>query len=235
MLTLSVAVLVGYLLCVELVNRMASPSVGQSAKCVLALAWLLCLASLFTINVDIYQSLRLNHAEAPLVGIWRCFYWGSFFLGYIFFAVLGERELHEKSSALQLWMRFYRRRLRFFALCGLGALLGVFYLLWRGVLAVGALDALPKLLTNAVGLLLIVLILGYSLPELPRKLRRRFHPAEELRAALAQLGRKKRALQEREYGLEHATAALSARFARAEEMAQDAAVLAGRGGRVTRP
>lgn len=207
----------GYLLCFAGVQRMSNAFVSFAAKALLALAWFLSLASLVAINLDIYQTLRQPQPQpqTELLGLWRFFYWGSFFLGYIVFVVLGEREPHDRSSPLQLWVRFYRRRLRLFVCGGAAALLATLYLLWRGVLVLGSLDALPKLLTNTFGLLLIVLILGYSLPELPRKLWRRANPAEELSAALTKLALQKRALREREYGLEHALTTLAGRFGRA--------------------
>lgn len=183
-------------------SRCANKNVSTVSLLFMTTSLFSALVALCLLNIDVYQSITGQRIYELYIS-WRVFYWVSFVYGYGVFVVLSERDRFVGSrSIFWLFVGFYRDRLLIFLTIGIAAITVLVLLIQRGTLGVSTLDLLPKALANSWGLLLIVAILGYSLPNVLKRLRRQMSPEKSLKHKLTRLGRLQTTIEELTVSLE---------------------------------
>jgi hypothetical protein len=102
--------------------------------------------------------------------LWRVVYWTVFFLCWTILPVIQEYEMAGEFTFKSRLKTAVYRHVRIFILLGSLGIVLLIYLLIKNTLEVAHLPAFLMALSNCWGLFLIILLLGYGLVAIPRKL-----------------------------------------------------------------
>lgn len=184
------------------------------------LGWILCFAIVLLVPIDIIDAdhekcLRDNHGDKGLckepIGYlpipimeaqWRVLYWGTFVMSWLGFPILQTFSL---AGDFTVWEKFVRAiKENIFIYIGL-AIVGSIFLI--GLAAASKLSGqeLLKLimaLANAYGLILVIVLMGYGLVDIPRYLLRKASRERMLEHYHAQICKNKEVMETAEEDLQ---------------------------------
>lgn len=188
-----------YKICSFYSNR----NVSVTSKIVISTSNFCALSALIVLNVDVHQTLTQNQVYETYT-FWRILYWISFVYGYIVFVALSEKERFGDSKTTKtLLVDFYKQRFLQIFLFGTILIVLIYALYIQGVISLSNLDILPKALANCWGMLLIILILGYSMINALKRMRDNMSNKKKVQCLLLQLQKSASSIEELSLILEY--------------------------------
>lgn len=174
-----------FLLSAFLVCHFASPYTSFSIKAFVVFSFGLGFAGIALLPVDLTITTVYDEANDQKItpnetyGPWQVTYWSTFLLGYIALPLIRESLLSGHFTLRSQIQAGCRAAIQGYILLLVLGAIGVIFM----VIKLHSWHVVPVLMAigNTYGLLLVSLLLGYGLVDLPRKVWRQANPAMELR------------------------------------------------------
>lgn len=157
-----------------IIRHYASKSTAVYVYIFVFLGYFLAFVLVVLLPYDIYLSIdnslaNIKELRFILSIIWRVIYWIVFILCWVILPVIQEYEMAgDFNPASRLKSAFYRH-IRGFLLTGAIGIVCLGWLFYKGKLTITSTPVFLVVLSNCWGLLLIIVLLGYGIIEIPRK------------------------------------------------------------------
>ncbi|CAM9817214.1 unnamed protein product [Choristocarpus tenellus] len=147
-----------------------APAVPIGISVIVFMSWFLGFIGTLLLPADISDTLIHRAHSLWLLDAWYTVYWSTFFLAWVVIPILAEAWQAGELTWKERLQSAVRKSLRHYLGIGVGFILFVVYLVCSEQTSLTTVSGFLMAWGNTYGLLLIVLLLGHGLIELPREL-----------------------------------------------------------------
>jgi hypothetical protein len=165
-------------------------------------AWLTSFSVIALVPLDVYVTLSGKGSVSTVALLWSISYWSTQLLTWAAIPILQNYCISGSFTVIGRFKEAFQRLWRFYLIIGSLAAVGIIVAAVTGHLFLGTLPQLVVALSNAYGLIAVVVLLGYGLVEVPRVLWRRSFPEERLQWHFHRVGRAARRMEDASKELE---------------------------------
>ena len=158
------------LLAAYLVRYYRSPMVGLDVATTVYIAWVLGFSGILFLPYDLSFALVTGQESVRLSKIWTFIYWSTFFLAWV---ILPFQMEYHSSGSFSLYGKIVdalKMNCLMAAIAVVAAILFLIFMVANGHGTINHVIGFMMAAGNTYGLLLIILLMGYGLVALPRRL-----------------------------------------------------------------